>query len=152
MLICEQGAWHQANAFGSCLGHKCPLQPFFHLRIVSAGVLCVLTPPLRFEGGLCILGAVFANTPLTVLAKRPHPRKEEKMNVTTLIRSKIVDRGINQAILAERAGLKNQSNVAMMLKVNNMRLNNLFALLDALDCELVIKDKVTGVENVISKE
>lgn len=74
------------------------------------------------------------------------------MNVTTLIRSKIVERGINQAILAERAGLKNQSNVAMMLKVNNMRLNNLFALLDALDCELVIKDKVTGVENVISKE
>lgn len=72
------------------------------------------------------------------------------MNVTTLIRSKIVERGINQKQLAEKAGLKNQSNVSMMLKVNNMRLNNLFALLNALDCELVIRDKVTGVENVIS--
>ena len=74
------------------------------------------------------------------------------MNITTLIRTKIVERGINQTTLAERAGLKNQSNVAMMLKTNNMRLNNLFVLLDALDCELVIRDKVTGVENVISRE
>lgn len=74
------------------------------------------------------------------------------MNVTTLIRTKLVERGMNQTKLAERAGLKNQSNVSMMLKVNNMRLNNLFTLLDALDCELVIRDKVTGVENVISRE
>lgn len=71
------------------------------------------------------------------------------MTIATLIRSKIVERATNQTELAERAGFKSQSNISMMLKTGNMRVNNLFALLDALDCELVVRDKTTGVENVI---
>ena len=71
------------------------------------------------------------------------------MTITTLIRSKIAERATNQTELAERAGFKSQSNISMMLKTGNMRVNNLFALLDALDCELVVRDKTTGVENVI---
>lgn len=74
------------------------------------------------------------------------------MTVSTFIRTKIIERNINQKQLADSAGFKNQSNISMILKVNNMHINNLFALLDALDCELIIRDKVTGVENVISKE
>lgn len=74
------------------------------------------------------------------------------MTVSTFIRTKIIERNINQKQLADSAGFKNQSNISMLLKVNNMHINNLFALLDALDCELIIRDKITGVENVISKE
>lgn len=74
------------------------------------------------------------------------------MTVSTFIRTKIIERNINQKQLADSAGFKNQSNISMILKVNNMHINNLFALLDALDCELIIRDKITGVENVISKE
>ena len=74
------------------------------------------------------------------------------MTVSTFIRTKIIERNISQKQLADRSGFKNQSNISTILKVNNMHINNLFALLDALDCELIIRDKVTGVENVISKE
>lgn len=74
------------------------------------------------------------------------------MNISKFVKMKITEREINQAVLAQRAGFKNQSNVAMMLKVNNMRLNNVFSLLDALDCELVVRDKVTGEEKTITAE
>ena len=74
------------------------------------------------------------------------------MNISKFVKMKITEREINQAVLAQRAGFKNQSNIAMMLKVNNMRLNNVFSLLDALDCELVIRDKITGEEKVITAE
>ena len=76
----------------------------------------------------------------------------QTMNISKFVKMKITEREINQAVLAQRAGFKNQSNVAMMLKVNNMRLNNVFSLLDALDCELVIRDKITGEEKVITAE
>ena len=68
------------------------------------------------------------------------------MNISKFVKMKITEREINQAVLAQRAGFKNQSNVAMMLKVNNMRLNN------ALDCELVVRDKITGEEKTITAE
>ena len=71
------------------------------------------------------------------------------MTIKALIRSKIAEKSTNQTELAEKAGFKSQSNISMMLKKGNMRVNNLFALLDALDCELVVRDKTTGVESVI---
>lgn len=87
-----------------------------------------------------------------LFADHSHITKGDAMTVSTFIRTKIIERNINQKQLADSAGFKNQSNISMLLKVNNMHINNLFALLDALDCELIIRDKITGVENVISKE
>lgn len=87
-----------------------------------------------------------------LFADHPHIAKGDVMTVSTFIRTKIIERNISQKQLADRSGFKNQSNISTILKVNNMHINNLFALLDALDCELIIRDKVTGVENVISKE
>lgn len=72
------------------------------------------------------------------------------MNIPNYIKVKIAERSINQKILAKRAGLKNQSNLSIMLKVNNMRVDNLFALLEGLDCEMVFRDRTTGEEKVIT--
>lgn len=73
------------------------------------------------------------------------------MTISDFIRIKITERKTNQSELAAKAGFKNQSNVSMLLKSKNMRTENLFALLDALDCELVLKDKITGAESTITR-
>lgn len=72
------------------------------------------------------------------------------MNIPKYVKAKMVERSINQTILAERAGLKNQSNLSMMLKTNNMRVDNLFAILEGLDCEMVFRDRITGEEKTIT--
>lgn len=72
------------------------------------------------------------------------------MTIDRYIKTKIAERGITQAILADRAGLKSQSNVAMMLKNKGVRFTNLVAMLDALNCEVVFRDKETGEEKTIS--
>ena len=73
------------------------------------------------------------------------------MTIDRYIRMKIAERGINQTILAEKAGFKNQSNIATMLKsTKGMRTANLFVLLDALDCEVVFRDRSTGEEKTIT--
>lgn len=60
------------------------------------------------------------------------------------------ERNINQTALAEKAGFKNQSNIAMLLK-GNMRTDKLLTVLEALDCELIIKDKLTGETRKITE-
>lgn len=73
------------------------------------------------------------------------------MTIDRYIRTKITERGINQTILAEKAGFKNQSNVATLLKSSKgMRTSNLFVLLDVLDCEMVFRDRSSGEEKVIT--
>lgn len=73
------------------------------------------------------------------------------MNIGTLIKQKIKERHLTQAELAEMAGFKNQSNIAMILRTeNSMRIDKLQNMLDALNCELVVRDKITGEEIVIT--
>lgn len=75
------------------------------------------------------------------------------MTIGRYIKTKITERGINQTILAEKTGFKNQSNISTFLRDNgNIRINNLFLLLDALDCELIIRDRTTGEEKRIVRE
>ena len=74
------------------------------------------------------------------------------MTIGRYIKMKMSERGINQIDLAEMAGFKNQSNISMLLRDNsNMRLNSLFSLLDALNCELVIRDKATQRSDTIEQ-
>ena len=74
------------------------------------------------------------------------------MTIDRYIRMKITERGINQTILAEKAGFKNQSNIATMLKsTKGMRTANLFVLLEALNCEMVFRDRDTGEEKTITQ-
>lgn len=50
-------------------------------------------------------------------------------------------RGYNQTMLAEAAGLKRQTNVSEMLRSNSMRVDNFVKLLSAMGYEVVVKDK-----------
>lgn len=63
------------------------------------------------------------------------------MNEKEIIRTALKVRGINQTILANRANLKRQSNVAEMLRGKSMRVDNLVRLLDAMDFDVIIKDR-----------
>lgn len=75
------------------------------------------------------------------------------MDIQTYIKVKLRERGMNQTELANLAGFKNQSNVATLLKKGKtMKMDNLFALLNALDCELIVRDCKTNETKVISKE
>ena len=68
------------------------------------------------------------------------------MNEKEILREAMKIKGYNQTLIAEKAGLKRQSNVAEMLRSKNLRVDNLVRLLTAMDCELVIRSK-TGVMN-----
>ena len=50
-------------------------------------------------------------------------------------------RGFNQTLLAEAAGLKRQTNVSEMLRSSSMRVDNFVKLLSAMGYEVIVKDK-----------
>jgi len=66
------------------------------------------------------------------------------MDEKTIIREIMTLKGYTQALVAEKAGLKRQSNMSEMLRSRNLRVDNLVRLLEAMDCELVIRSK-TGI-------
>lgn len=63
------------------------------------------------------------------------------MNEKDILREIIRLKGFNQTMLAEKAGMKRQSNVAEMLRSRNLRVDNLVKLLDALECDLLIRSR-----------
>lgn len=68
----------------------------------------------------------------------------EVMDEKVIVRKLMKMKGYNQTLIAEKLGFKYQSNVSEMLRSRNMRVDNLIRLLEAMDCELVIRSK-TGV-------
>ena len=67
------------------------------------------------------------------------------MNEKEIVREVMKLKGYNQTLVAEKAGLKRQSNVAEMLRSRNLRVDNLVRLLEAMDCELVVRSKTSVV-------
>ena len=66
------------------------------------------------------------------------------MTVKDIIRKMLTRRKMTQTDLADVAGFKNQSNIAMILKNGNtMRLESLLRMADALDCDVLIRDNWT---------
>jgi len=53
-------------------------------------------------------------------------------------------RGWSQPILAKEAGFKSQSNITGLLNnnQNGIRMDNLFKMLDAMGCEIIVRDKM----------
>lgn len=53
-------------------------------------------------------------------------------------------RGWSQPMLAKEAGFKSQSNITGLLNnnQNGIRMDNLFKMLDAMGCEIIVKDKM----------
>ena len=60
------------------------------------------------------------------------------------------DKGYTQTSLAEKAGMKRQSNVSEILRSQSMRTDNFVRLLDALECDLVVQDRESDSEWVVA--
>lgn len=76
------------------------------------------------------------------------------MTEKDVIREVMSLRKWSQATLAKKAGYKFQSNVSGLLNsaTKGVRTDNLVKLLTAMGCELVVRDKGSGKEWVISEE
>lgn len=63
------------------------------------------------------------------------------MNEKEIIRKAMEIRNINQTMLAPMAGLKRQSNVSEMLRSKSLRVDNLVLLLNAMQFDVIVKDR-----------
>lgn len=66
------------------------------------------------------------------------------MTEKDVVRKVMSIRGWNQPTLAEEAGFKSQSNITGLLNnnKNGIRIDNLFKMLNAMGCEIVVRDKM----------
>lgn len=66
------------------------------------------------------------------------------MTEKDVIRKVMTMRGWSQPKLAAEAGFKSQSNITGLLNnnKNGIRMDNLFKILDAMGCEIVVRDKM----------
>ena len=75
------------------------------------------------------------------------------MNEKEVVREVMAMRGWSQKKLAEEAGFAGQSNVNAFLNgtKNGVRIDNLFRMLNAMGCEIIVRDKMgSGKEWKIS--
>ena len=63
------------------------------------------------------------------------------MNIKDAIKVAIAARGYNQEAVAKKAGWKNQSSLSTAINRPNPSMETVFRILDALEYEIVIKDK-----------
>lgn len=66
------------------------------------------------------------------------------MTEKDVVRELMAMRGWSQSKLASEAGFKSQSNITGLLNNNQkgIRIDNLFRMIDAMGCEIVIRDKM----------
>lgn len=76
------------------------------------------------------------------------------MNAKETVKTLMKKKGISQAEIAGLAGYKRQSNVSNMLNENTkgMRTDNLYRLLTAMGCSLIVRDNETGREYEITED
>lgn len=67
------------------------------------------------------------------------------MTEKDIVREVMALRGWNQPKLAEEAGFPSQSNITGFLNnnKNGIRFDNLFKMLNAMGCEIVVRDKMS---------
>ena len=65
------------------------------------------------------------------------------MTEKEVVRKVMKLRGWSQPTLAKEAGFKSQSNITGLLNnnQNGIRMDNLFKMLDAMGCEIIVRDK-----------
>lgn len=74
------------------------------------------------------------------------------MTGTEIVREIMDDRRYTQQKLSELAGYKRQTNVSELLRSNNMRIDHFVRMIEAMDCEVIVKSKKAAVcENDQSK-
>ena len=68
-------------------------------------------------------------------------RKSVEMNTGEIVRKAMKQRGYTQLMLAQRMGYSGQNSIAMALSGRNMRVDILFAMLDELGFDLIVRDR-----------
>lgn len=71
------------------------------------------------------------------------------MNEIKILKALMKAKGMSGATLAEKLGFNTASAVTNRLQSKTMTVEVLIRLLDAMDCELVIKNKVGGKETYV---
>lgn len=71
------------------------------------------------------------------------------MNEIEIVKTLMKAKGISGAILAEKLGYKTPSAVTNRLQSKTMTVEKLVELLGAMDCELVIRNRVGGKESFV---
>ena len=71
------------------------------------------------------------------------------MNENEIVRAVMQKKGYTQITLAEKAGMKYQSNVSEILRSKSMRVDNFIRLLNAMDCSLVVVSNNSADEWVV---
>jgi transcriptional regulator with XRE-family HTH domain len=71
------------------------------------------------------------------------------MNEIQVVKTLMKTKGISGAILAEKLGYKTPSAVTKRLQSRTMTVEKLVELLGAMDCELIIKNKVGDKETFV---
>lgn len=70
-----------------------------------------------------------------------------------IARETLVAAGISQKKLADKMGLKSQQAVFNMLNAKNgMRVDNFVKIMDTLGFEVIVRNKVTDAEQLVSAE
>ena len=71
------------------------------------------------------------------------------MNEIEIVKALMKAKGVSGAVLAEKLGYKTPSAVTNRLQSKTMTVEVLVNLLAAMDCELIIKNKVGGKESFV---
>lgn len=71
------------------------------------------------------------------------------MNEIQIVKALMKAKGVSGAVLAKKLGYKTPSAVTNRLQSKTMTVEVLVNLLEAMDCELIIKNKVGGKETFV---
>lgn len=71
------------------------------------------------------------------------------MNEIEIVKTLMKSKGVSGAVLADKLGFNTPSAVTNRLQSKTMTVEVLIKLLEAMDCELVIKNKVGGKETFV---
>lgn len=71
------------------------------------------------------------------------------MNEIQIVKALMKAKGVSGAVLADKLGYKTASAVTNRLQSKTMTVEVLVNLLEAMDCELIIKNKVGGKESFV---
>jgi hypothetical protein len=71
------------------------------------------------------------------------------MNEIEIVKALMKAKGVSGAVLADKLGYKTPSAVTNRLQSKTMTVEVLISLLGAMDCELIIKNKVGGKESFV---
>lgn len=72
-------------------------------------------------------------------------------SIKQIIKTAIANRGYNQKAVAQKAGWKNQSSLSTAINRENPSMDTVFRILDALEYDIIIKDRNSSTEWKVDK-